>query len=116
MSKLTGIVLIEVEGETLESLPGATIDLGGVTQTPVMTDTGKRHYTETYSESSIECQIAHITGEDATRFLTIRDKTIMFKCDTGQVYVMNDGCLSDTPKLADGKVALKFGGSPAKSQ
>jgi hypothetical protein len=109
MSKLTGIVLIEVEGETLESLPG-------VTQTPVLTETGKRHYTETYAESVIECQVAHVAETDMTSFIAIRDKTIMFKCDTGQTYVMNDGCLSETPKLSDGKVSLKFGGSPAKFQ
>ncbi len=116
MSKVTGRVQIEVDGETLESEAGATMNVGGIQREPMMSDAGNYHFSESYVPSSVECVLMHMTGEDATRFSAMASITLNFKCDSGQVYTIPGACNTDPPSLSGGKLSLKFGGPPAKLQ
>jgi len=43
--------------------------------------------------------------------------TVIFECDTGQRYVINDAFLTDTPTMKDGEggnITLKFSGPAAE--
>ena len=116
MAKVTGIVTIEVDGETLESEAGATISIGGVTREAVITETGNVFGMETQVPGTIECSILHVTNTDLVRLASLTDVTINFKCDTGQVYTVADGFLTEPPSLSGGKASLKFAGKAAVLQ
>ena len=116
MAKISGIVTIEVDGETLESESGATLNPGGITREPMMSDAGNYHFTEANTPSSVECSIMHISTTDITAFNAMTDVTVNFKCDTGQVYTITGACLTEPASLSGGKASLKFGGPPAVLQ
>jgi hypothetical protein len=116
MSKVTGRVEFEVDGETMQSESGATLNPGGFNREGMMDDAGNYHYTESHAMATAECTIMHTDATDITRFNSMVDVTINFKCDTGQVYTIGKACLTEPAALSGGKCSLKFAGPPAKLQ
>jgi len=116
MAKATGIVTIELDGETLESETGATISIGGVTREALITETGNVYAMTTQVPATIECSVMHLTGTDLTTLANIEDGVLNFKCDTGQVYTITNAFLTEPPSLSGGKVPLKWAGKAAVKQ
>lgn len=114
--KKLGIAYIKVDGALLESMPGASIDVGGTVRTPVLGAGKVLGFSSATKEAVVECEIALSAGTSLTDLGKIEDATITFECDTGQSYVVTNAALADPPKAtaADGgKVPLKFFGQPA---
>ena len=114
MAKVTGIVYIKINGELLESMPGATLEFGGVEREPVIT-TRVAGYTEKVKEAMVSCKIAHTADTDLPKIGETVDSTLEFECDTGTTYVVSNAWLAKPPKLSgDGEgVELEFMGEPA---
>lgn len=114
--KRLGIVRIKLAAELLESLPGASIDIGGTVRTPVLGGSAMLGFTEQIKESVVECEIAVGVGTSLVTLNSVADTTLTFECDTGQVYVVRNACLAEPPKATagEGKATLKFFGQPAE--
>jgi len=113
--KKLGKVFIKVDAQQLESLPGASIDIGGVTRKPVMGGNRVLGYTEEMKASEVECEVAVGVGTSLVALGAIANAVLTFECDTGQVYIIRDACVQDPPKATagEGKSSLKFFGQPA---
>lgn len=116
MAKATGIVTLELDGETLESEAGATLSVGGFTREALITETGNVYPMETQVPATVECSVLHVTGTDLVKLATLTEAVLNFKCDTGQVYTITQAFLQEPPSLSAGKVPLKFAGKAAVKQ
>lgn len=114
--KKLGIVHIKVNAQLLESLPGATIDIGGVVRSPVTGGTRMLGFTESIKPSEVECEVAVGVGTSLVALGAIADATLTFECDTGQIYIVREASVAEPPKATsgEGKAPLKFFGQPAE--
>lgn len=116
MAQVLGRADIRVNGKLLQSHPGATLDIGGVTRTSVVGHTW-HGFSEAAKQSRLECEIT--LGQD-TRLSDLKDivdAVITFECDTGQTYVIREAFIVDPPTVtdgSDGRVPLVFEGPPAE--
>ena len=111
-----GRATVAVDGKRLESMPGASIDIGGFTRTPKSGDHA-HGYTESPKNALVECEVI-MTGDTSLADLAATvNATVTFKCDTGQTYVVRGAWLVETPKVTGGDtgtVSLQFAGPPAE--
>lgn len=115
MSQRLGRAFIKVNGGLLESLPGASIDIGGVKRN-VVKGNSVHGFAEEAMESMVECELSIDKNSRPHDWAKWADVSITFECDTGQVFVVRNAFLTETPKLTageGGKVPLKFAGPPA---
>lgn len=116
MAQVLGRARIKVDGQLLQSHPGATLDLGGVTRTSVVGNE-VYGYSEAAKQSRLECEIS-LNGQTRLGDLArITDAVITFECDTGQVYVIAGAWIVDPPTVtdgSDGRVPLVFEGPAAE--
>lgn len=111
-----GRVTIKVNGEVLDSRPGASIDLGGITRKPVTNDQHMGH-AEELKPSRMECELSLRRGASIDGLRNIVDGTYVFECDTGQRYIVKDAYTTDTLSLTGGeggRVKLVMEGKPAQ--
>jgi len=116
MAQLLGRAYIKVDGDTLRSNTGASLDVGGPVRNAVVGN-AVHGYAETIKEAVVECEISLAKGDVIDGLRSTTASTITFECDTGQVYVVRDAWLQDPPKMTDGeggKIPLTFGGQPAE--
>lgn len=115
MPKLTGIARITANGELLESMPGAELDLGGKEREM---KSGHRVYghTEKVVPSTLTCVIVWKNGTPIEDLRDIIDGVIIFESDIGESYSMENAVTTKTVKVKDesGEVNLEFMGDPAK--
>jgi hypothetical protein len=114
--KFFGKATIKVDGDTLETEQGATLDPGGVVRNPKVGD----HvfgYTEVPKEAMIEGSVFMSESTSLEKFRQITDATVTFICDTGQVYILKHAWLVEPPVVTGGDtgtVRLKFAAQPAE--
>ena len=113
MKKL-GKSTLKVNGQMLQSYPGATCDIGGVVRTERV-----GHEVHGFSEQdragSIECEIDLGADTSLTDLQAIDDATVIFETDVGITYVGNHWWCAGEISFTDGgdsKVKLKFVGPP----
>lgn len=115
--KISGIARIKMDGELLESLPGAELDLGGVEREM---KTGHRvyGYTEKVMPSVLTCSIVWKNETPIEDIRKLTDGLILFESDNGITYKVSNAVCTKTVKVKDesGEVALEFGGDPAEPQ
>jgi len=114
--KKFGRVKVKVNGVQYESMPGASIDIGGTKRTSFNADfdTG---FTEETKNAECEFKMPLKPGLKLDDFRAMDDVTLTFVCDTGQTYLMTQAWISETVKLAGGSPGLadlKFESPPAK--
>ena len=117
MTMRLGKAYIKADGDLLETLPGAKMDIGGVTRSVVKGNNKILGYSEQPKESMIECEIAVGPQTSLARLAALADVTITFEADTGQTWVSKNAFLTEPPVATDGeggKVPLKFAGQPAE--
>ncbi len=117
MGMRLGIAKVKVDGELLESLPGAKIDLGGTEREPVVGSFSVHGYVEKIKPALVECEISVGEGTDVKKLTDLVDATVQFECDTGQTYVVNNAFSTLTGVITEGeggKVPLAFSGDPAE--
>ena len=88
MAKLLGSADIVVDGDVLQTLPGATLDIGGAVRAARNGTRTVHGYSETVKESTIECEITLPAGYSVKRLHDITEAVISFQCDSGQSYVI----------------------------
>jgi hypothetical protein len=110
MAQVTGKISIRVDGQLIDSLPGATLNTGGVKREAKKGDNGVVGYSEEVVEPMVECTVAHTKSTDLTALNAITDSTITFECDTGTIYYVSGAFLTEPCALSKGEVQLKFAG------
>jgi hypothetical protein len=116
MPKFLGRATIRAAGAVIETAKGASLDIGGVKRNTVVVGRLVGHAEET-APSMVECETALGPGMSLDALRNLAGVTVVFECDTGQRYVINDAFLVDPPKMKDGEggnVALNFSGPPAE--
>ena len=117
MAKLLGSADIVVDGDVLQTLPGATLDIGGAVRTARNGTRSVHGFSETIKEATVECEITLPEGYSVKRLHDVTGATISFQCDSGQSYVIREAWCSEPPKINDGddaKVTAMFAGPPAE--
>lgn len=116
MPQFLGRATIRANGQVIETAKGATLDIGGTKANPVTVGRVVGWSEETVP-AMVECETSLRPGMSVQALLRLRGITVIFECDTGQRYVLNDAFLTDTPTLKDGEggnVTLKFAGPQAE--
>lgn len=116
MSQRLGKAFIKVNGQLLESMPGAKLNVGGYKRNPVIGGVAVLGFAEELVPSTVECEISVAAATKIMDIAKYKAETITFECDTGQTFVVKDAFLTEPPELTageGGKVPLKFAGQPA---
>jgi hypothetical protein len=114
MAKKTSIILIKVNGKTIEAKPGITISFGGKTREPVIAAGRVVGYAEKVVESMVDCTIAHDQNVSIPEIQNWTEVTLVAETDTGVQYQCDDAFVTNNLELKDeaGGVNVKFAGSP----
>lgn len=114
--KHLGKAYIKMDGKLLESMPGATLDLGGVERQPLIGSNAVLGYSEKPKPAMLDCKIALGIPTALEDFRTATDVTITFEADTGQTWNMPNAWLVEPPVVSDGDgghIPLKFAAAQA---
>ena len=117
MATLAGRFTITVNGSPLESMPGATLTLGGVGQVPVVTDQLVVHsMDEEPAAAMVKGTIPMTPGLDIEGLRALRDATIGFFANNGTSYSVTSGCAHQSSgwELSKDGLPVEFFGSAAK--
>ena len=108
--QVTGRAKIRVDGTLLETMPGATLDIGGIRRKTVVGAIKVIGYQEEPAPAVLDCRIAHQKKVSVTALGALNDTTITFETDTGKLYMLRHAFSTDTPKVdsGSGEVTLKF--------
>ena len=100
--KHLGKAYIKMDGALLESMPGATLDLGGDERTPLIGANAVLGYTVKPHPAKLDCKIALGTATKLEDFRTATNVTITFEADTGQTWNMANAVCMNPPVVGDG--------------
>lgn len=112
--KVTGIVTIRVDGKTLRSKKGASINFGGKKRTGIVAGEFLL-YGEENAFAEVDCTVAHTADTDVLQMADFTDATLIFETDTGKQYIVKNAFTSEPPVLTggEGDLTLKMMGDPA---
>lgn len=115
-NQVVGQAKIKVDGDTLETKSGATLELGGPVRTAQRGDYQAGAFSEETAESKLTCTLL-VKGR--TRITSLRDidnATVTFEADTGQVFIIRNAYLADNISLAAAGegASVVFQGPPAE--
>ncbi len=113
MSKrITGRAIIYVDGKTIPSENGATLNPGGESKKPERHG-GVTYYTTEEVPPSVECRVNHTADVDILALSNMENVTVLFECDTGQKYLIRGGTTQDPVPVdtSSGKSALTIFGN-----
>lgn len=114
--KVTGTVIVRVDGKSIKSKEGASIELGGFERTPVFADGILIGYSEKPTACIIVATLAHTSSSDLIGIREMVDVSGVFETDSGTRYSVRGMFNTKPPKLTggEGDVAVEFAGSPAQ--
>lgn len=114
--KIIGRAYIRLNGQTIDSMNGATLNIGGETREPVNSDSGYAGYTGKEVNSEITCDVVVTDETDLTALAAITEATVTFESGNGAVYVIRRGTVAEPPEYnsADGTASLKIFGCKAE--
>lgn len=110
MPQFIGKATIKVGGNTMHTLPGAKLNIGGETREPVIGSTKVLGFSSKVEPAMIDCSVALAKGQ-SLRALDFSDATATFIADTGQVWSLGNAFLSSPLEVTaqdGGSVALKI--------
>lgn len=108
--QLIGKATVKIGGNTLNTLPGAKLNLGGVSREPVMGANKMLGYAEKPEAGMVECEVALAKGQ-SLKGLDFSDATVTFIVDTGQVWSGANAFLASPLEMTaegGGKISLKI--------
>lgn len=111
-----GRAQVIVDGETIDSEPGAKLVLGGIVNDELVTGYNV-HRVEKLAPAQLECTFPLAVQRSLEALRRPGEVTIAFMADTGQSYVVRDAFLTSPLEITDGaggKIPLRFSGSPAE--
>jgi hypothetical protein len=114
--KIIGRAYIRLNGETIDSQNGATLNPGGFTREAVNSDSGYAGYTEKHVNAEISCSVVVTDETDIVKLGAITEATVTFEAGNGAVYVIRRGTVAEPPEYnsGDGTASLKIIGSAAE--
>lgn len=115
-NRLMGKAQIKVDAKLLETLPGASLDIGGVARTTVAGSNKILGFTEQVQQSKLECEFGVKEGTSLAAVNRWDDVTVTFEADTGQTWVISHGWSTTPPTATDneGKAKCVIEGPPAE--
>lgn len=116
MAKKTGIILIKVNGKTLEAMPGVKFNYGNNTRTEVIANGGVTGFFETPTASMVSCTIPHDQNTNLEEIMSWAAVTLVIKPDAGPSYQIDNAFQTNALELADagGGFAVEFKGPRAE--
>lgn len=115
-NRVMGRAQIKANGQMLDSHPGASLDIGGVSRESVVGANTVHGFKEAVKQSRLEVEISVKAGTSLAAIGRWDDITATFEADTGQTYVISNGFVLDPPTLtdSDGKAKIVIEGPPAE--
>ena len=115
-NRVMGRAQIKVNGQMLDTMPGASLDIGGVSRATVTGSNKVLGFQETPKPSKLEVEIAVKPGTSLAAMGRWDDVTATFEADTGQTYVIPNGWCTEPPTTTDndGKAKVVIEGPPAE--
>lgn len=114
-SKRLGKATIKIGGTTLESMPGATFDPGGVSRETQVGANEVLGWTEKPKQSRLEVTVSIRQGTSIDD-LNQADVSYVFSGDTGQVWAVGKAWCTEPPVIDSGAgtARLIYEGTPAE--
>jgi hypothetical protein len=115
-NRVQGRFLIKANGQMLETLPGASLDIGGVGRKTMVGANAVLGFSEEIRQSKVECEIAVKAQTSLAEIGRWSDITVTVESDTGQTWVVSHGWVIDPPTTTDndGKAKVTIEGPPAE--
>jgi len=110
-TQITGRADIQIDGQVVRSLPGATLTMDGEQREPVYAG-NEFLYRSTPQAPEMDCKIAH-TKDQSIRFLTdLVDALVVFTTDNNVVFYLRNAWTMEPPQLdsGNGEISLKMSG------
>lgn len=105
--QVTGVAVILIDGEEVPSERGATLNPGGVNRTTKMA--GRRvFWSEEPVAPTLQCTLLHTEDVDLITLNTLRDTTVIFRCDNGQDYQLSSAFVTETNELNSGEGQVRL--------
>ncbi|WP_413207972.1 phage tail tube protein [Rhodospirillum sp. A1_3_36] len=101
MAKILGIAEVRFNGEVLETQPGAELTLGGYIKKPRSGHVFHGNSTA-YENGKVSGEIMLKKGLSLARIREIEEATLVFSCDSGQVYSSASMATSEALTVTDG--------------
>lgn len=113
--QVTGVCIIKMDGGTLRTKEGATINFGGVERTPQLADGRLIGYSEKPAPATISGTLAHTADTDVEALKNASNVTLVFQCDSGPGYLVREAFLTAPPELTggEGDLSVEFTGQPS---
>lgn len=114
--KVTGTIIIRVDGRSIRTKPGsAKMMMGGKEREPQMADDEIVGYSEKVVPATVSATLVHTSISNLTAIRDATDVTILFEADSGLSYTLNNMFCTKPPELADGGAGadVEFAGQPA---
>lgn len=110
MASVFGKAVISIAGKRYNTKEGASLDIGGISREPVMSDSGLAGSQEKYEAGKIECTIIATGDVSVTEIQAIKDASVSFDCDNGKSFISADAFNGPIPSLSrDGIKATIYG-------
>lgn len=113
MAQIFGRATISYDGKKLDSMPKASIELGGPIR-KVVAGAFSIHHQEEYAPGSVECEVAVSRDTGLAEIKAIVGATVTFAMDIGQVWMVRNAFVEGATKVEDGKIKVKLVGEPAE--
>lgn len=113
--KRLGKAVIKIDGITLETMPGATLDPGGIARETQVGANEVLGPTEKLKQSRLECTVS-IRAGTSVKQLQKSMVSILFSGDTGQVWSVGSAWCLEPPSIDSGAgtARLIYEGIPAE--
>lgn len=115
-NQLIGQVKIKVDGETLGSKPGATLEIGGANRTAQPGDHDASAFSVETMPSKVTATLLMKRGVSLTAIRDMDNVTITFEADNGKTWIIRNAYSADAPVLTAGGEGANvvFQGPPAE--
>lgn len=116
MAKISGKVYIRMDGELLESMPEAELELGGDEAEVVAGSNKIVGYREKVVPAMLTCKFVWKAGAPIEKVRNLREGILQFESDVGETYQIANAVCTKTPKISvpDGTIDVEFQGDKAE--
>lgn len=112
---VTGTTIIRVDGRSIRSKAGSKLQTGGKERTPQYADGQLIGFTAKPVAAMLTCKVVLTNQTDVDALNNTTDSTVLFECDSGNVYTLRGAFLTKPAELTDGEgeADLEFCAQPA---
>jgi hypothetical protein len=112
-----GRASITYDGQEIDSMPGAKINLGGIKRKQVV-GMHRVGYSEEVAAATVECDLMVSATTPIEEIRSIAGATVVFRTDIGKAWMIRDAFIEDPLDVTSGdggKVKIKLTGAPAET-